>query len=68
MFIKTTLHIIICFFCFQHDPQLHHHASQSGGPSMSPQTGSSARLTHADLGPLPVRIDNSMYNMYIYGK
>ena len=62
MFVKTTLYIIICF-CLQHDPQLHHHASQSGEPLMSPQTASSARLTHADLGHLPVRIDNSMYNV-----
>ena len=55
MLIKTALHIIICF-CFQQDPWLHHYASGSAGPSLSPEIARSAR-------PLPVRIDNSMYNI-----
>lgn len=35
------------------DPRLHHHSSQSIGPSMSPEITRAARLNHADLGPLP---------------
>lgn len=39
----------------QRDPRIHHHPSLSSSPSMSPEIGRSARLSHADLGPLPVR-------------
>lgn len=35
------------------DPRIHHHPSLSSSPSMSPEIGRSARLSHADLGPLP---------------
>lgn len=35
------------------DPRLHHHSSQSIGPSMSPEITRAATLNHADLGPLP---------------
>lgn len=35
------------------DPRIHHHPSLSSSPSMSPEIGRSARLAHADLGPLP---------------
>ncbi|CAH3188401.1 unnamed protein product [Porites evermanni] len=35
------------------DPRLHHHSSQSIGPSMSPEITRAATLKHADLGPLP---------------
>ena len=55
MLIKPAIYIIICF-CFQQDPQLHHYASESAGPSLSPEIARSAR-------PSPVRIDNSMYNI-----
>ena len=53
---------IIISFCFQRDPRLHHHAS--GGPSMSPEIARSARLNHADLGPLPVRILTVPYGIW----
>lgn len=42
----------------QRDPRIHHHPSLSSSPSMSPEIGRSARLAHADLGPLPVRRTN----------
>ncbi|KAK2555405.1 E3 ubiquitin-protein ligase NEDD4-like [Acropora cervicornis] len=35
------------------DPRIHHHPSLSSSPSMSPEIGRSAHLSHADLGPLP---------------
>ncbi|XP_068722860.1 E3 ubiquitin-protein ligase NEDD4-like isoform X2 [Montipora capricornis] len=35
------------------DPRHHHHTSLGTSPSMSPEIGRSAPLSHADLGPLP---------------